>query len=106
MRSKENKRQRETESRCDRSPPATEGKFRITCPSHTHHTHAQTSTHTQSSNVLQISSDNTFISICIYLLFLPAETLTRPQTRSTWMGTPSQACIPICTHAAKPKTRI
>lgn len=48
----------------------------LTCPSHTRHTHAQTNTHTQSSNVLQISGDNTFISICIYLIFLPAETLT------------------------------
>lgn len=31
-RSKENKRRGETESRCDRSPPTTEGKFRINPP--------------------------------------------------------------------------
>lgn len=42
----------------------------LTYPSHTHHTHK----HTQSSNVLQISGDNTFIRICIYLHFLSVDT--------------------------------
>ena len=68
----------------------------LTYPSHTHHMH--THTHTQSSNALQISVDNTFIWICIYLHFLSTDTHTNTHNltrHSAGMATPSQTC----THA-------
>ena len=72
----------------------------LTYPSYTHHmythTHTHTHTHTQSSNALQISVDNTFIWICIYLRFLSTDTHTNTHSltrHSAGMGTPSQTCM-------------
>lgn len=72
----------------------TEGKFRINLPL-PRSPHACTHKHTQSSNVLPISGDNIFISICIYLHFLPTDTHTHTHKLTHYsadMDTPSQIC--------------
>lgn len=74
----------------------------LTRPSHAYHTRAQTNTHTEFKCSANLRWQHFHINL--YLFNFSASRNTGVDLRrSTWMGTPSQACIPICTHGPSQK---